>query len=282
MNKDKMIRRIMRAPRFMAAAARDSRCVRALISSRLARDAAEAGSFWSAFLVDTLVFMIQAAVFWVLYLNVEDIGGWDKWRSIFFVGTFTLVDGLYMTLYFFGVLGIPEAIASGRLDLYLTKPFDPLLHLAFERFNPGSLFLSLPALALIAASASRIGASLSAWSLLGYLAAVALMLILMFDLMVLMRLPAFKLRRLGAFNAAEGALVEFAFRVPGSAYKGGLKLLFRVILPYGLIASFPTETFFGEADWRTWAGAIGVTAAFTALARLGWKRGLSSYESAGG
>jgi ABC-2 type transport system permease protein len=266
----------------MAAAARDLRCVRTLISSRLARSAAESGSFWSAFLVDSLVFCIQAAVFWVLYLNVEDIGGWDKWRSIFFVGTFTLVDGLYMSFYFFGVLGIPEAIASGRLDLYLAKPFDPLLHLAFERFNPGSLFLSLPALALIAVSASMMGAALSLWNVLGYLAAVALMLVLMFDLMVLMRMPAFKLRRMGAFNAAEGALTEFAFRVPGSAYKGGLKLLFRVILPYGLIAAFPTEVFFGEAGWETWAAALGVTIAFTALARLAWKLCLASYESAGG
>jgi len=258
------------------------RSVLALIAARLARNAAESGSFWAAFLVDTLVFGIQAAVFWAIYLNVDDIGGWDKWRSVFFVGTFTLVDGLYMALYFFGILGIPEAISSGRLDLYLAKPFDPLLHLAFERFNPGSLFLCLPALGLIAASAAALGLAPGPLALLGYLGAVALMLVLMFDLMVLMRVPAFRLKRLGAFNAAENALVEFSFRVPGSAYKGGLKLLFRVLLPYGLIAAFPTEVFFGAAGPWGWAAAIAVTAAFTLLVRLAWKRGIASYESAGG
>jgi ABC-2 type transport system permease protein len=258
------------------------RCVRALISARLARAAAESGSFWSAFIVDTLVFFIQAAVFWIIYLNVDDIGGWDKWRSIFFVGTFSLIDGLYMSLYFFGLLGIPEAISSGRLDLYLTKPFDPLLHLAFERFNPGSLFLSLPALALVLSSAAALGLRPGPLEIIGYIGAIALMLVLMFDLMVLMRAPAFRLRRMSAFNAAESALVEFSMRVPGSAYKGGLKLLFRVILPYGLIATFPTEVFFGTAGWRGWAAALGVTIAFTALARLAWKRGLASYESPSG
>jgi ABC-2 type transport system permease protein len=263
-------------------ARKNLRSVIALVSTRLARNAAEAGSFWSAFLVDTLVFVIQAAVFWVIYLNVDDIGGWDKWRSIFFVGTFTLVDGLYMALYFFGILGIPEAISSGRLDLYLAKPFDPLLHLAFERFNPGSLFLCIPALGLILASISALALAPSPIAVLGYVLALVLMLVLMFDLMVLMRVPAFRFRRLGAFNAAENALAEFSFRVPGSAYKGGLKILFRVVLPYGLIAAFPTEVFFGEAGLGGWAAAIGVTAAFTLFARLAWNRGLKTYESAGG
>jgi ABC-2 type transport system permease protein len=258
------------------------RSVAALVATRLARAAAEAGSFWSAFIVDTLVFCIQAAVFWVIYLNVDDIGGWDKWHSVFFVGTFTLVDGLYMAFYFFGILGIPEAISSGRLDLYLAKPFDPLLHLAFERFNPGSLFISLPALVLVCSSVLALDMRPGPLAILGYLGAVILMLILMFDLMVLMRVPAFRWKRISAFSVAEGALTEFSFRVPGSAYKGGLKILFRVILPYGLIAAFPTEAFFGAASALAWAAAIGVTAAFTLFARLGWHWGIASYESAGG
>jgi ABC-2 type transport system permease protein len=108
------------------------------------------------------------------------------------------------------------------------------------------------------------------------------MLVLMFDLMVLMRVPAFRFKRISAFHAAEGALTEFAFRVPGSAYKGGLKVFFRVVLPYGLIATFPTEVFFGATGAAGWAAALGVTAAFTLAARLAWKRGLSLYEGAGG
>lgn len=262
--------------------AKNLRCVLALISARLSRQTAEHGSFWAAFLVDTLVFLIQATIFWVLYLNVDDIGGWDKWRSVFFVGTFTLVDGLYMAFYFFGVLEIPSTIATGRMDLYLAKPLDPLIHIAFERFNPGSLLLSLPAFALVCVSTVMSGTKPSPGAVAGYLAAVVLMLVLMFDLMVLFRVPAFRLRRMSALNAAEGALTEFSFRLPGSAYRGGLKLLFRVFLPYGLIAAFPSEVFFGQAGPRAWGAALCVTAAFTILMRLAWKRGIARYASAGG
>lgn len=276
----------------MIAAMRDTvlrnlRSVAALAVARLARQASEAGSFWAGFIIDTMVFFIQAAVFWVIYLNVDDIGGWDKWCCVFFVGTFTFVDGLWMSLYFFGLVGIPEAIQTGRLDLYLTKPFDPLLHLAFERFNPGSLFLALPALCLVVVSTAAMGWRPSIASILAYAAALLLMLVLVFDLMVLARVPAFRFRRIEAVGAMENTLVEFAMRVPGSAYRGWLKLLFRVILPYGLIAAFPTEVFFGDGGgggplWASWAPALGVTAAFTALARAAWERGLARYEGAGG
>jgi ABC-2 type transport system permease protein len=273
----------MRRSERIEYAARNLRSVGALVSARLAREASEAGSFWSAFIVDTLVFLIQAAVFWIIYLNVDDIGGWDKWKSVFFVGTFTFVDGLYMSLYFFGLLGIPEAIATGRLDLYLAKPFDPLLHLAFERFNPGSLFLSLPALALVAGASTALGWTPSLGSIIAYLGAIVLMLLLMFDLMVLARVPAFRFRRIGAIGAMESALVEFAMRVPASAYRGRLKILFRVILPYGLLAAFPTEVFFGSGGpvLGTWAAAVATTAVFTVIARVAWKRGLDRYEGTG-
>jgi len=276
----------VRSESFIESAARSRRGVIALISARLKREASEAGSFWAAFIVDTLVFFIQAAVFWIIYLNVDDIGGWDKWRSVFFVGTFTLVDGLWMTFYFFGILGIPEAISTGRLDLYLAKPFDPLLHLAFERFNPGSLFLSIPALILVIGSVAAMGWRPSLLSILAYAGAVILMLVLVFDLMVLARVPAFRLRRIDAIGALENSLVEFSMRVPAPAYKGWMKLLFRVVLPYGLIAAFPTEAFFGDGRGGgigagAWAAAIAVTAAFTVLTRLAWKRGLARYEGAG-
>jgi ABC-2 type transport system permease protein len=140
----------------------------------------------------------------------------------------------------------------------------------------------LPALLLIVAGAANMGAAPTLGDVAAYALAVVLVLVLVFDLMVLMRVPAFCLKRLGAVNAAENALVEFAFRVPSSACRGGMKVLFRVVLPYGLIAAFPTEVLFGEAGPGGWAAAVAVVAAFTVLMRVAWKRGLARYEGAGG
>jgi ABC-2 type transport system permease protein len=257
------------------------RIVAAMLRLRLTRQAADPASFWSAFFVDTSVFALQAAVFWVIYGNADSIGGWGRWQTLFFVGTFMLIDALWMSLFFFGILGIPDAIRTGRLELYLAKPADPLVCLSFEKADPGSAFLLLPALALVIGSAVASGARAGPAEIIAYALAIAMMLLLMYDLMVLARTSAFRLGRTGGLQEAEGALVEFGFRLPGRALRGPWRILFRALLPYGLIASFPAEAFFREARLGTWAAAIATTAAFTVLTRLAWRAGLRSYTGTG-
>jgi ABC-2 type transport system permease protein len=262
--------------------ARTLKFLAALVRIRLSRQMAHAPSFWAAFLVDSSTFFIQAAAFLAIYGQVDSINGWGRWESVFFVGTFTLVDGLYMLLYFFGILRLPEIVNTGKLDGYLTKPVSPLLHLSFESVDPGSGLLVLPALALIAGSSVKLGIGFEPVRVAAYLGAVCLMLVLAYDLMLLVRLPCFFTRRVEAFNAAEEAFIEFAFRVPGSAYRGLAAVVFRVVLPYGLIAGFPAEVFFSGGGLSAWATGIGVTAAFSLLAACAWKLGLRHYESSGG
>jgi ABC-2 type transport system permease protein len=258
------------------------RVIAALLRIRLSRLAADPSSFWAAFFVDTTVFFVQAAAFSVIYLNVESINGWDLWRSVLFVGTFTLIDGIYMFLYFFGLIRIPEIVNSGKLDLYLVKPFDPLLHLSFDSVDPGSGFLAIPALFLIGTAAANLGMEIGFWNFAGYALGILLMLVLMYSLMVLVRIPAFWFGRATAFQNAENSLAEFAFRIPGKVWTGALRILFCAALPYGLIATFPATIFFGEAGLGDWALAIGVTCAFTLFARLAWRAGLRRYSGAGG
>ena len=260
---------------------RNLRVVATMIRLRLARSAAEPASFWSALLVDTSVFGVQALVFALVYGAVDSVNGWERWQAIFFVGSFMLVDGAWMCLYFFGVLGIPEAIRTGRLELFLAKPADPLLCLSFERTDPGSAFILLPALALVVGSARAGGLEPGLGGILAYAMALVLMLILMHSLMVLARSAAFWLGRLGALQEAENALVEFGFRLPGKALRGPWRLLFRGLLPYGLVGSFPAEVFFAEAGAGAWALALALTLGFAALSRLVWEAGLRRYTGTG-
>jgi ABC-2 type transport system permease protein len=253
--------------------------VLALAKIRLTRKLADAPSFWEAFFVDTAVFGIQALVFWVIYLNADEPNGWERWKSVFFIGTFTFIDALYMTLYFFGVLRIPEVIRTGELDLYASKPADPLLAIAFGRMDPGSALIILPASGLIGASIANLGIRITLGAALAWLAAVILMLVLMFALMVLIRIPSFRFKRAESFQSVENVLVSFSFRVPGYAYAGASRIIFRVLLPYGLIAAFPTEAFFEGG--AVWLEAVPVVVVFTILTRLAWKRALAGYESTG-
>jgi ABC-2 type transport system permease protein len=238
-------------------------------------------SYWAALVIDSTLFLTQAAVFAFIYSGVDAVNGWTAWHCVFFVGTFTLIDGLYMASYFFGLIGLPDLAASGELDLYLAKPLPPLLHVAFRSVDPGSLFIALPAVGLLAASAAALGLPVTPGAVAAYLAAALLMLVLVFDLMVLIRLPCFWFQRLTALQTVEGALVESSIRVPGPLWRGALRWLFNVFLPYGLIATFPSEVFFGQAGAGRWLGAAAVVAAFTVLTGIGWRAALRRYAGAG-
>jgi ABC-2 type transport system permease protein len=261
--------------------ARNIAYVAALVRIRLTRKVADAPSFWTAFFVDTAVFAVQALVFWIIYLSADAPNGWDRWKSIFFVGTFTVIDGIYMTFYFFGMLRIPDTIRTGELDLYLARPVSSLMALSFGSVDPGSALVVAPGLVLVGVASANIGVAITARAVLSWLAAVLLMLILMFDLMVLVRIPAFRLKRTSAFAAVENSLVTFSFRVPGYAYTGASRVVFRVLLPYGLIAAFPTEVFLGGAGAWPWLEAVPVVAAFTFLTGFAWRRALAGYASTG-
>jgi len=117
----------------MKTIARHLRLIKTFFSFRMSNQMIYRASFWTAFFVDVSLFLIHLAVFQTLFFNVDSINGWSKYQMVFFVGTFTLIDGLEMWLYFFGVTSIPMKIREGKLDIYLTKPVNTLFWLTFEK-----------------------------------------------------------------------------------------------------------------------------------------------------
>ncbi len=237
-------------------------------------------NFWSSFLVDVSVFLIQIIVFSAVFSQVDSINGWNRYQMIFFVGTFTIIDSLYMASYFFGVLGLPELVRTGKLDVYITKPVNTLFFISFEKIDPGALLLTIPGIMMLIYSIKHLAFVINAMKIAVYITLLVIMLILMFDLMVLIRTLAFRFIRTDALTGIENELVVFAFRIPGTVFKGISKLIFYVILPYGLIATIPTQYFTASLDLKYWILVLVVCAAFTVLCRFAWRLGLSRYGSA--
>jgi ABC-2 type transport system permease protein len=97
---------------------------------------------------------------------------------------------------------------------------------------------------------------------------------------VLLRVPAFWLVRITAFQDLENSLVEFSFRVPGVVFRGVWKFMLYVVLPYGLMATIPTQFLTGGMTLRHWLLVGGVCILFW-VGTLGlWRIGLRRYGSA--
>jgi ABC-2 type transport system permease protein len=256
------------------------RFITLLIKLKLARMMVFKLSFFGAFFADGALFLIQLLTFSTIYAHVDNIGGWDRGIMIIFIGTFSLINALNMSIYFFGVVDIPNKIKRGDLDQYLTKPINPLLRMSFENVNPGSVLLVIMSILIISHGVSISGIEVSFIAGLSYTALVLLMTLLWYDMEIILRTIPFFVISANGIMQLEGHLIELNFKVPGILYKGVFKALFYFILPYGIMSTIPTQFLSGALSISGLIHALCASVAFTAFALWFWKLGLRHYKSA--
>ncbi len=234
-------------------------------------------SFWSVFFADLTFFAIQLAVFGVIAQN-GSIGSWNIYHLTVFTGTFLALDGLFMATYFFGILSIPDKIRTGTLDLAIVKPLNTLLYTVFGNVNPGSFLLFVVGIGIVAYGGSKLGV-LSVIGCIKYFVIFILMYMLLFALMLIWRCISFWLTKVDAAQKIEETLIEFSFRLPLPGIYGVWKVLFFIVLPYGLISNMPSLALFGHFELRHWVLCVGVTGFFMGLALFLWRVGMRRYDS---
>lgn len=237
-------------------------------------------SYFAATFVDGSMFLLWVLMFEVIYGQVDVVGGWDKGRMMIFLGTFSLLNAINMTLYFFGLNGIPSKIRDGSLDNYITKPVNPLLRLSFENIDAGSFPLIIFSGFIIAYGAGITGITVTLLNLIIYLFYVAVMAVLYYDMEVIIRTLPFFTMSTQSTERLEAAALDLCMRIPGILYRGVFKILFYIILPYGIMSTVPTQILIGETTPVEAAGAFATVVLFTVIMLKFWKFGLRHYKSA--
>jgi ABC-2 type transport system permease protein len=239
-------------------------------------------SFFGAFLADGSLFITQLLCFSAIYSRVDSIGGWNRGQMLVFIGTFFLINAFNMVIFFFGLVGIPGKIREGGLDLYITKPANPLLRLTFENVNPGSLPLVILSVLIILYGVKTAGLTPAPLTALAYAGLVLLMTLLWYDMELIVRTIPFFTVSLNAVERLEGEFLSLNFKIPGVLYKGAFKIFFYYIAPYGIMATVPVQLLSGALSPGGLIHALGAVTLFTVFALRFWGFGLRHYKSAGG
>lgn len=247
---------------------------------KLSKDMIYSVDFWIAFVVDAGLFVFQIIAFTSIYNHIDTINGWTLNQMYIFIGTFSIVDSINMATFFFGIITLPNKVRTGQLDLSIVKPIDTQFYVSIQSFNPGSIFGVFVGGSMVTYGVINGGYDVTAIHVLGYILLVIMMVALMYALMLIIRACSFLFIKIDAIAQAEDSLVEFAFRVPGSAFRGVSKFIFMVLIPYGLIATVPTEHITNLLDYKEWLAVILITTVFVVLARVTFKFGMSKYTSA--
>ncbi len=251
-----------------------------LLKMRLSKNMSFRFSFFGVLFVDGSMFLMQILMFSAIYSQVGSIGGWNQTQMLIFIGTFSIINALNMSLYFFGVNAIPNKIKTGELDLYVTKPVNSLFHLSFESIDIGSVPLLCASIGIVIYAASGLSTPVTLFTILGYTFLVIIMTVLWYDLMVILRTIPFFVIQASSIERLEGEVITLCLKIPGTLFKGAFKVLFYLVLPYGIMATIPTQFFSGTLSPAGFAYAIAIVAAFTAFTLFFWKLGLKNYKSA--
>lgn len=237
-------------------------------------------NFFGVTFVDGTLFLIQLLMFSVIYSRIDSIGGWGRDQVLFFIGTFSIINALNMTLFFFGVQSLPQKIRDGQMDLYITKPVNTLFYISFESINIGSIPLVLASIGLVAYAANLMGTEITVFKIAGYVFLVIIMTILWYDMEVIWRTIPFFVIKATAIDHLEGSILNICMKIPGVLFKGAFKLLFYVMLPYGIMATIPTQFFAGTLSIWGFLYGVGIVIVFSVFTLWFWRFGLRNYKSA--
>ena len=236
--------------------------------------------FFGPFFVDGSLFVIQLLAFGAVYANVDAIGSWGRGEMILYIGSFSLINAINMTVYFFGINGIPGKVRSCDLDLYLTKPVSPLFRLTFENVSPGSIPLVFMSICIIAYGVGTADIRLTLAGTGAYIFWILIMTVLYYEMEVLIRSVSLYVVSMARMEQIEEAGLELCMKLPGIAFHGVYKVLFYLILPYGIMATLPVQSMVGEMSAEMAVYGMGVVGLFSLLTCAVWKRGLRRYNSA--
>lgn len=114
-----------------------------------------------------------------------------------------------------------------------------------------------------------------------YIVLILLMTVLYYDLELILRTVPFFVHSAGHIVRVEEEGLKLCMKVPGVWFEGGIKIVFYLILPYGVMATIPTQFFAGTLTPMGFAYAVALAVLFTWLALAFWRWGLSHYQSSG-
>lgn len=230
-------------------------------------------------IMDVFYYAVNILLFKVLYLHTDMIGGWTEPQMMIFVASYLLVDAINMTIFSTNMWWLPYYINRGELDYYLIRPVSPLFFLSLREFSANSFINLAMAIGFLVYSLMNYQVSFSPTELFSFLILLLNGALIYYCIQMLMILPVFWTQSARGFVDLFYSM-GVAMERPDKIYRGWLRMIFTVILPFALIASFPVRIFIEGFDKHTMIHLTLVTILVWIAMLSIWKRSLKNYSSA--
>jgi ABC-2 type transport system permease protein len=218
-------------------------------------------------------------LFKILFLHTGIIAGWTQEQMMVFIASYLLIDAINMSIFSTNIWWLPIYINRGELDYYLIRPVSPLFFLSLREFSANSFINLIIAVGLLTYTLISYSAPIDPLRLLGFIVLLINGSLIYYCIQMLMIIPVFWTQ------SARGFIDLFytmglAMERPDRIFRGWLRILFTIILPFALIASFPARYFIEGFDVATMIHLTLVSIGLWLVMLFIWRLGLKSYSSA--
>ena len=253
------------------------------VSAALVRASlAVAMQYRSDFALDAVTGLLRAAgtvaPIALVYTHRTDVMGWSAEEVVLVAGLYFLMQAVIAGLVEPNLGEVVESIRTGSLDFLLLKPADAQLLASVRRVAPARIWDLVAAVILIGWALRRMNPP----AVLDVVVAVLMLLsgiAAMYGIWLLAICASFWFVRVDNLRFLLWAVAD-AGRWPLDVFGRWVRFLLVVVVPVGVITTFPALALRGSWSIALVVAGLSVGGAFVALSRWAWNRSLASYTSA--
>lgn len=236
----------------------------------------------SNFLLDLVTALISTASrigpLFLVYQHRSAVGGWEMPDALLVMAFFLVLAGVQGGLLEPNLGAAVESIRDGRMDLTLLKPADAQLLVSLRTLELSNAWDLLAAVVVGGVALGLRGLPTPVDALM---AGVLLFagLVALYGLWLCATCASFWFVRVDNLRFLLWSASD-AGRWPITVFSGWVRWTLTLVIPVGLVTSYPVLALRGLWTGQHVAIAVGTAAAMLLVSRLLWKRSLASYTSA--
>lgn len=236
-------------------------------------------NFFLIFITNFAYFAVQLIFLQVIFSKVDSLAGWTKYEMIFYIGTFNLIDSLWVFGPYFNLINIPELIRTGMLDYYITKPVNSQFIVSLRNVEIGSFISILTGVSIIGYALAAGNLPLTFGKLILYIIAIFHALVVEYAVYFILTCLSFWTVKTDFVEALHGIICYFSTR-PVDIYKGFIHIILSYILPYGFAMTIASKSAVKSIATGEYIAFILLSWCFFIASILFWRFSLRSYSSA--
>ena len=232
------------------------------------------------FMNDILWYTMQIILFEALYLHVDNLGGWGIAQMRVFLGVLFLVDAFQMILFAYNFEVFTERIVNRDLDLLLMRPVSAQQMMTSQKMQCSFIFNAVFALGWLLWGLSLLPGGFPWMRSLLIFIVVPAALAIFYSTRLIFSTIALLMTRAEHFHELYFTFFKMGQR-PEHLYGSGLRYLILLIIPVGMIASFPTRVLVDPTDSWALPLLLIVSVSFLFLANRFWRWSVKRYMTIG-